>query len=59
MRSEERSVDATKARYRRILRRSPRLRNNPMGQIEFLLQLVGTRTAIAQTYVAAYRRVKP
>jgi len=44
------SVDAAKSHYRKIIRRM-----HPNQRIEFLLQLVGTRTALVETYVAVYK----
>ena len=45
---EKRSVDDVISHYRKIIRHM-----DPHRKVEFLLQLVGTRTAIARTYAAA------
>ena len=46
---EKRSVDDVISHYRKVIHRMDQHR-----KIEFLLQLVGTRTAIARTYASAY-----
>ena len=49
--AEQRSVCSVVSHYRKIVRRM-----DPIKRVEFLLELVGTRTALVRTYVALYKK---